>query len=712
MGRFPVRKKAMHKKLLSVLLLALFVMQVISGCAQRQEGAYVEAAYGVYPEVTRWDGGYGETQLTPGHPILYADNDDVSGEIAQLLAEDIKAMFGWEMETIAGSRRATDGGIVLSLVHDKHLGEEGYRIDIGNAIRLSATTRQGLYWASRTLLQMMDAGRPSGLSEEERLSPPSVALGRGKIFDVPAYPVRGFEFDVARNAVSMRLLYNAVDTLSWFKMNELVIHLNDNELIEYSGAETREDVFDLYAAFRLESEIRGEDGMPLTAQDLSYGKEEFRALVAYARSRGVTIIPEIDMPSHALCLTRCFPEYALEGSLASAAMLDVADPAARELAISVWKEYIEGEDAAFADCPVVHIGGDEYYGGGDDYVRFENELIAYLRSQGKTVRLWGSVGGMNAQEVMESDGVQMCIWDTSVWADAQKMYDAGFQLINTLSGQLYVIPGGGYDYPDTEAMLSSFQVNRFPAFPGTEAEAEEDGMITLPEDPERMLGACAVLWNDFSGTLSVGITEYDMYDRFLESVSVLSHKTWNPQTESSHSSAAQEADRFRSLPVAFVNPYDRLPVPEISVDFEEPLQTDATIPLDLSAYGLPELTGPPYEAEIRLRVEEPDAGTVLFETIRDGQGYRLMANGGEGCAIGIDRENEVLFFEEMMPADRWVTLKLVAKQNTLSLYLDDEFYGTIGSDAPFEPYATFLLPLGHTRFTGEIASITLRGVKF
>ena len=63
-----------------------------------------------------------------------------------------------------------------------------------------------------------------------------------------------------------------------------------------------------YSAFRLESNVKGKDGTPLTAKDLSYTKKEFADLIGYARRHGVNIVPEFDTPGHALSFTRVRPD--------------------------------------------------------------------------------------------------------------------------------------------------------------------------------------------------------------------------------------------------------------------------------------------------------------------------------------------------------------------------------------------------------------------
>lgn len=108
--------------------------------------------------------------------------------------------------------------------------------------------------------------------------------------------------DVARKFFTMDYLKQYVKILSFYKMNEFQIHLNDNGFPQFFG----DDWNRTYAAFRLESErFPG-----LTAKDGSYSKQEFIDLQRMGLEYGVRIIPEIDIPAHSLAFAHYKPEIA------------------------------------------------------------------------------------------------------------------------------------------------------------------------------------------------------------------------------------------------------------------------------------------------------------------------------------------------------------------------------------------------------------------
>ena len=186
------------------------------------------------PEVTRWESGNGVLKLPA----------------------DVKRIVETKLDKAA-----------------KDLGTEGYTMDIGpRKIRITAATQTGLFYAAQTLKQMV---KTSGGN-----------LPQGKITDVPKYRVRGFVFDVGRLPVPIEFLYEVVDIMASYKMNDLQLHLNDNYIWHEDYVKQGKDPFkESYAAFRLESKLKG-----LTAKDISYTKKDFMELVAYAKKKTAVAI--------------------------------------------------------------------------------------------------------------------------------------------------------------------------------------------------------------------------------------------------------------------------------------------------------------------------------------------------------------------------------------------------------------------------------------
>ena len=157
--------------------------------------------------------------------------------------------------------------------------------------------------------------------------------------------------------------------MAWYKLNDLQVHLNDNYIFleEYinSDKSNMEDAYNAYEAFRLESDVRNEQGEGITAKDLYYTKDDFRSFIQESREIGVNIVPEIDTPAHAMSITKVFKNLALEGwnprinRRPTIDHLDLGNPESLEFVKNLFNEYMEGENPVFDLGTTVHVGTDE-----------------------------------------------------------------------------------------------------------------------------------------------------------------------------------------------------------------------------------------------------------------------------------------------------------------------------------------------------------------
>ncbi len=275
----------------------------------------------VIPALQSWKGQSGKFMPEKTGTIVISKKDSsLLMQTATILADEMKEMFGYEY-TVSVTEKAKKGDISLSLNKKKdRLGNEGYECSIGTKIEIEAETTKGVFWGTRTLLQMM-YNQPNGLQ-------------KGKVTDFPKYPNRGFMIDVARKFFTLDFLKSYVKILSFYKINELQIHLNDNGFVEFSDNDWNKT----YSAFRLES-----DRFPgLTAKDGSYTKDEFRELQIMAQQYGINIIPEIDVPAHALAFTHYNPKLAADNKEYGADHLDLYKKEVYDFADSLFDEYLSG----------------------------------------------------------------------------------------------------------------------------------------------------------------------------------------------------------------------------------------------------------------------------------------------------------------------------------------------------------------------------------
>ena len=476
----------MRNKFVSLQALALLVIFCLTGSLTR---AAVNPKPFVVPELKQWTGKDGN--FTPGKDarIVCTSQNPELLRIARMFADDYQQMFGQALSVAQG--KATSGDFVLSLSADKKLGEEGYAIKISDRVIISAPTPTGLYWSTRTLLQLAE-------QNQER------SLPQGTIRDYPDYPLRGFMIDCGRKFIPMAYLQDLVKIMAYYKMNTLQVHLNDNgfkQYFEHNWDKT-------YAAFRLESETYP----GLTARDGSYSKKEFIDFQKQAASNFVEIIPEIDVPAHSLALTHYKPEigskeYGMDH-------LDLFKPETYEFVDALFKEYLEGDNPVFVGKRV-HIGTDEYSNAKKDVVEkfraFTDHYIRFVEGFGKQAVVWGALSHAKGDTPVKSENVVMNAWYNG-YADPATMIKDGYQLISIPDGLVYIVPKAGYyyDYLNEPYLYKEWT----PAHIGKAVFGERHPSI---------LGGMFAIWNDHVGN---GISVKDIHHRIFSPLQTLSVKMW------------------------------------------------------------------------------------------------------------------------------------------------------------------------------------------
>lgn len=484
-----------------------------------EEGQAVNDCPEVIPALQEWKGGTGTFTVTAQTRVIVdIDSAQELRAVAELLAEQYDEKIcnsdeatendvRYGLEIYEGTMEdAQPGDIYLGYAEESNgLGEEGYTCDITDICVIKAESATGVRWGTVTLLQMLFP---------EQWEEPGI-VPQGQIRDYPLYEVRGFGIDVAREAVSADMLYRITETMSWYKMNDLTVHLNDNVILSTSGlTDSVESAMTAYSAFRLESDLTNAEGERLTAEDYYYTKEEFAGLIKTAKNYGVTVVPEIDTPAHSLSITKLFPEYALTSRVESVDQIDLHNADAKAIVKEIWTEALDDTNGAFRDAEIVGIGMDEYYGDGEEYRKFLVEINELVQAEGKTVRLWGSLGNVSGTTIPDTENLQMNIWST-IWADPREMYEVGYSIINMQNNHLYIIPGGGYDYLELEDLRDNWEPNKF---------YDYNELEVIPAYSPRMLGAAYMIWNDMSRELDIG--EEEMYERFVQPIDVIAGKLW------------------------------------------------------------------------------------------------------------------------------------------------------------------------------------------
>lgn len=284
-----------------------------------------------------------------------AEQEQAAGVFIDLL----RVGSGLELQT---STSAPAKNFVL-LDKDRSLPAEHYRLDINtNQITINASSAAGWMYGLQTVRQLLPAGIEDKSSPITSWSVPALTITDG-----PEFGWRGLMLDVSRHFFPKEYVLATIDRMALLKLNVLHLHLVDDqgwriEIKQYPkltevGA-WRVDQEDRHWNARLDNKP-GEKG----TNGGFYTQEEIREIVAYATSRSVRVVPEIEMPAHVMSALAAYPEHSCLGK-------PIAVPSG-----GVWPItdiYCPGKESTFEFLEnimmevmglfpgeYVHIGGDE-----------------------------------------------------------------------------------------------------------------------------------------------------------------------------------------------------------------------------------------------------------------------------------------------------------------------------------------------------------------
>ncbi|MEO6284483.1 MAG: beta-N-acetylhexosaminidase [Dyadobacter sp.] len=229
-----------------------------------------------------------------------APEDAKWSQVASMLASQLSKATGMDIKTAKGK-----GDITLAISSDASLGEEGYRLlSTPKGVTIQAQTAKGAFYGVQTLLQMLPA---------EAFSPVAVpgvkwTVPLATIKDVPRYAYRGLMLDVGRHFMPIEFVKKYIDLIALHKQNQFHWHLTEDqgwriEIKKYPelttiGSKRSETMKGHYSDQKY-------DGTPYEG---FYTQEQIKEVLKYAEDRFVNVIPEIELPGHALAALAAYPQ--------------------------------------------------------------------------------------------------------------------------------------------------------------------------------------------------------------------------------------------------------------------------------------------------------------------------------------------------------------------------------------------------------------------
>ena len=533
----------MHISTVGKGLLAVAWFCLIAGvpaiCAEK-----TGATLAIIPKPAKMEVHRGVYVVGLGTKVYLGVEDSGVRRVGEYLSTLLSSSMGRTVPVpVAGGTGRHRNSIHLSLKAPGMLGPEGYEMSVSpDAIRISATTVAGLFYGVQTLRQMLPPEIQSHAPAKKRMEVPCV-----HIQDSPRFSWRGLMLDCSRTFLTMDYLKRSIDRMVLYKLNILHLHLTDDEgwrleIKKYPQLTT--------VGARFADRFGGGGGF--------YTQQEMRDLIAYARERNITIVPEIEMPGHSREVLATFPELACllperqtldvcpfwEGParLGHTQPLCVGNDKVFEMLRDVLSEVIDLFPSEF-----IHVGGDEVP---KEAWKKCPRCQARIKAEGlKDEEEFQSYFMQRVEKMISAKGRRMIGWDEilegGLAPDATVMSWRGTKggVAAAQMGHDVVMTPNPYCYFDyTYHKTPSEKVYSYDP-----VAKDLTGSMA-----EHILGVQASMWTHIAVTEKA--IDYQMYPRLL----ALAEVAWTPQPSREWSDfdarLARQLRRFQLLDIKYFDP--------------------------------------------------------------------------------------------------------------------------------------------------------------
>ena len=344
-----------------------------------------------------------------------------ANELTDQIAKQLRVVTG---KTVFFSKN--DPSITLDIIKDDVIGNEGYTLNINaKGIIISANTNAGLFYGWQTLQQIMPSAiYAKTLQTNVQWNAPFVS-----IIDKPRFGWRGMMLDVSRHFFSKADVKVFIDDMARFKYNRFHWHLTDDQgwRIEIKALPKLTSV----GAWRADRKGKWMNiTTPAINEPKTYGgfytQEDIKEVVAYAKSKFIEVIPEIDVPGHSMAINTAYPELSTtpnypfqvnagdefmdwEGMNGHpTAMIDNSlDPSNEK--VYEYLDKIMSEVAPLFPYEYIHMGGDE--NAKNNWEKSPNVQALMKREGLKDQVAVQSYFVRRMQKIINSKGKKMMGWD-------------------------------------------------------------------------------------------------------------------------------------------------------------------------------------------------------------------------------------------------------------------------------------------------------------
>ena len=343
------------------VILSFFVFLI--GCTSVNSGKESEKT-AVIPQPVSVTEGSGEFTVTPGMKVYAAAEAE---KAAEFLIEDFRLAGGFTLKRAANAEEAAICFVLSEEALPAEKGKEAYTLDVSaDSVRITAGDAAGFFYGYQTLKQLLPVEIYGGTVQ----AGVSWTVPAVSIEDWPRFKWRGLMLDSARHFVEIEDVKRFIDLMAIHKFNTLHWHLTDDQgwrleikkypLLTEVGSK-REQTLKGHFTKKEEGGHRF-DGTPHGGY---YTQEEAREIVRYAAERGITVVPEIEIPGHAQAAIAAYPWLGVR---------DIPD----DVLIAR-----KADSACFFNCEECHRGNDvrvsEIWGVSPNVFKPSEETMAFLK---------------------------------------------------------------------------------------------------------------------------------------------------------------------------------------------------------------------------------------------------------------------------------------------------------------------------------------------
>ncbi len=438
----------------------------------------------------------------------------------------ISGMASRVLQNVGIKTQISDKNPELVFSTDDKLGKEAYRLNVTpQKITVESSTPQGAFYALQSLAQSVTK------DDKGTICFPTMAIE-----DAPRFSWRGLMVDSCRHMMPAEDIKKVIDLLARYKFNTLHWHLTDDQgwRIEIKKYPKLTEV----GSSRTHSPIMGQrnkpDGVPYSGY---YTQDEIKDVVKYAKQRGITVIPEIEVPGHAAAAITAYPELGNKD-------IENYDPkvvcswgvfpyifAPTEETFKFLDDVLTEVAELFPDSPFIHVGGDEAPKDQwkksataqkimkENGLKNEEELQSYfirrveklVNSKGKRLIGWDEIneGGL-------SPTASMMVWRDIRWA--RHAIERSNDVVMTHTDSLYLDYSqgpGAPNKPEYEVIGGNVPLEKVYAF-----NPVPSGITK--EQEKHVLGCQGNVWSEYIPDINK--FQYQVFPRAL----ALAEIAWTP----------------------------------------------------------------------------------------------------------------------------------------------------------------------------------------